>query len=38
VTEKTVEILTIVSKEEANTWLERVGEPDEDSSVQLSAK
>jgi mRNA-degrading endonuclease RelE of RelBE toxin-antitoxin system len=34
VTEKTVEILGIVSKAEADHWLEQAGEPDENSSTE----
>jgi mRNA-degrading endonuclease RelE of RelBE toxin-antitoxin system len=34
VDEDLVEILAIVPKEEADAWLEKAGEPDEDSSSQ----
>ena len=34
VTEKTVEILAIISKDEAERWLEKVGESNEDSSFK----
>jgi len=34
VTEKTVEILAIISKDEAERWLEKEGESNEDSSVK----
>jgi hypothetical protein len=34
VTEKTVEILAIVPKDEADKWLEKAGEPHEDRSPE----
>lgn len=34
VTEKTVEVLAIVPKDEAEQWLEKAGEPDEDRSPE----
>lgn len=34
VTEKTVEILAIVPKDEAEQWLEKAGEPNEDRSPE----
>jgi mRNA interferase RelE/StbE len=34
VTEKTVEILAIVPKDEADKWLEKAGEPHEDRSLE----
>jgi mRNA-degrading endonuclease RelE of RelBE toxin-antitoxin system len=34
VTQTTVEILAIVSKDEAEAWLEKAGEPDENSSSE----
>lgn len=33
-TEKTVEVLAIVPKDEAEQWLEKAGEPDEDRSSE----
>ncbi len=34
VTEKTVEVLAIVPKDEADEWLEKAGEPHEDRSPE----
>jgi mRNA interferase RelE/StbE len=34
VTEKTVKVLAIVPKDEAEQWLEKAGEPDEDRSSE----
>jgi mRNA interferase RelE/StbE len=36
IVEKVVEILGIVPKSDADEWLKRVGEPDEDSSTEPS--